>query len=118
MKRFEDLLKTNNRKKEELSFRFDVYPPEFIAFIQAMIDEMKRHKDEKGDSWKGDSFISGYGGRAMSDSFPLFSPVAEYLERLFRKAVDDYNADPTLDQLVDIANICGMIWCRGEVLRK
>ena len=93
----------------------DVYPNEFGVFFKAMVDEMKRHEGEKGDSWK-----KGIPYWRYSSMPPVYVQKHQdtYLRDLLDKAIEDYRINPKLHQLVDIANICGMLWSRGEILRS
>lgn len=92
-----------------------VYPEEFILFFKAMTDEMKRHEGEKGDSWK-----KGLPYWRYSSMPPVYVQRHQdsFLRDLLDKAVEEYRTKPKLHQLVDIANICGMLWSRGEILRS
>lgn len=80
---------------------FPCYPPEFSQFFEAMSNEMLRHKEEKGDSWKEPGFM----GQRVTTG---------WLEYLLRRCVENYEERTEPDELVDIANICAMLWLKRK----
>ena len=66
---------------------------EFMPFIEAMREEYLRHYPEKGDSWK--------------------TCDIQYLWKVLDRATQrqDYRVN-SIDHLIDIANICAMLWLR------
>jgi len=87
----------------------EVYPKEFPSFYEAMSNEMRRHHGEYGESWKDVGFNKNVGAR---QSMWEWVDMEVHLDELLKKAVDEYHKTSSYDQLVDIANICAMIWCR------
>jgi len=93
------------------------YPREFLEFFQAMSEEMLRHEPEKGYSWKDDEYVKALYERYSSmPPARIMGKTDEYLRDLLIKAVDQYFESREPHQLVDIGNICGMIWCRDTIL--
>lgn len=98
-----------------VKIELDVYPEEFIAFFKAMLDEMKRHDMEKGSTWKRGHSVP----YSRHDGFYEDQDTQDrYLGKLLSEAFADYEKTRRLDQLVDIANICAMIFCRGEIILR
>lgn len=98
-----------------MKIKLDVNPVEFIAFFKAMIDEMERHDEKKGSTWKRGQSVQF----SRSDGCYADQDVQDkYLDHLLNEAFVDYKETRRLDQLVDIANFCAMIFCRGEIILR
>lgn len=93
-----------------------IYPAEFREFFIAMVREMRYHKREKGDSWKSDEFVRFYYARYSSlPPAKVMGDTDEYLDILLEKAAAEYSETKESNQLVDVANFCGMRWVRNMV---
>ena len=75
---------------------------EFVAFFEEMISEYDRHLLAKGDSWK--------------------TIAATELQIILNEHIYNYLKPMTLaeeiEELVDIANLCGMLWHRLKELQE
>ena len=105
------MTKPDERKQTE------IYPSEFGEFFKAMVAEMKRHKKEKGDSWKKSTIVVGimyptHSNYNENHGIPNSIITDKYLQDLLEVRVKDFLRKKDKDELVDIANICGMLWCR------
>lgn len=94
--------------------------PLFQRFHEAMNQEMRRHDalGDKGDWTKPTQLIHESGG--FLDATREVDTV-ECLERALSKAIEDYYNGPESnrhDQLVDIANLCSMLWLHEEGIVK
>ena len=76
-----------------------VFPPEFQEFFETMSTEMLRHQSERGDSWK-EPMVHGY------------LDTDDYLVGILKVVATKYFKTKDVGELVDMANICGMLWCR------
>lgn len=86
---------------------------DFQPFFDAMIDEMAKHYEEKGDSWKQDEYTVGYYHRYSSmPSIPIRKPMIEFLTEALKEEFKEWEQSLDIGELVDIANFCGMIWSK------
>jgi len=73
-------------------------------FMDAMQAEYMRHYPKKGDSWREAGF-------SPSGEIYDWIDTEDYLWDRIQYLVNNY--DPAnLDELVDIANLCAMLWLR------
>lgn len=88
--------------------------PLFKWFQDAMNEEMRRHErlGDKGGDWTQPTQTVTIKG-SLGDIRKEVETVA-YLDEAFRAAVEEYFENPTQDQLVDVANLAGMLWTYGE----
>lgn len=82
---------------------------DFKPFFEAMIAEMQRHDPEKGDSWKGE-------WKSLDGEDMINYELNQKLGRCFLKYWR--RPEENLDELIDIANLCGMRWLRGSTRSK
>ena len=64
---------------------------DFAPFFKAMIAEMQRHYPEHGDSWKTCSL--------------------SHLWKVLKRVIEDVDMN-NMSHLLDVANVCGMMWLR------
>jgi len=83
---------------------------DFKPFFDAMIAEMKRHDPEEGDSWRDDKLEI----MINSPDNTISIPMDECLKMRLEHAFESYTATGSLDELVDIANLCAMLWLRHK----
>lgn len=69
---------------------------DFKPFFDAMVAEMKRHDHEFDDSWKNPALW-----------------VSNNLDNKINRCFHHYWRNESLDELIDIANLCAMRWIRG-----
>ena len=84
---------------------------EFTPFLEAMKAEYLRHYPEKGDSWKEDR---NYRDPRSSDTYPVYFNQDQYLRDLLFTCLKKYSRKKDPSELVDIANLCGMLWLRSS----
>jgi len=82
---------------------------EFTPFLEAMKAEYLRHYPEKGDSWKEDKH---YRDPRSSDAYPQYLNQDQYLRGLLSNCFRKYRKSHDPSELLDIANLCGMLWLR------
>lgn len=92
---------------------------DFKPFFDAMIKEMQRHDPKYGDSWKERGFYVSR-GRSVADP-DRWVDMDNHLKEQLKNAVGEYfegefPEDPP--QLIDIANICAMMWLRFNILEE
>ncbi len=71
-------------------------------FFEEMLGIMRSHDAEKGDSWRGPQPYVSFALRNK-----LWEEFREIIEN------EDLEDSENLHELVDLANICAMIWLRG-----
>ena len=82
---------------------------DLMPFVKAMEAEYLRHYPEKGESWKQDGRFRVPGS---SDAFPQFVGQSGYLRNVLFNCVKNYGRTRDPSELVDIANLCAMLWMR------
>ena len=86
---------------------------EFTPFIEAMKDEYLRHYPKKGDSWKNDKFWVSTGRSAFDDDhMGHWETTDSLLKDKIRDVGYKYFQSENPDELVDLANLCAMLWLR------
>ena len=110
-------------KTQDTPKRDMVFPVEFEQFFKAMSNEMCRHNKEKGASWKNKTITVGimyptHADYNLGQGIPQTMEMVGYLEELLKQCIDNFLKKNDKNELVDIANICGMLWCRKAVLAK
>ena len=73
-------------------FRKDLDNPDVWMFAMSMQATMRKHQKKKGDSWKDCDIV--------------------YLENKLVEEIEEYQKDYEPHELVDIANMCMMLWNR------
>lgn len=83
---------------------------EFMPFVEAMEAEYLRHYPEKGDSWKKDK---SYRLAGSSDAYPQYINQDGYLRGLLAHCYRKYGQTKDPSELLDMANLCAMLWLRS-----
>jgi hypothetical protein len=95
----------------------EIYPEEFAEFFKAMSAKMLKASEEKGDTWKDATAIYDIFYRYSTEP-PAYKemPMQKWLEQNLKSEVDEYFENADIEELVDIANFCAMLWCRKHFL--
>ena len=86
---------------------------DFIPFLEAMEEEYLRHYPEKGESWKTEKFWVPTGRSAFDDDhMGHWETTDSLLKRKIRDVGYKFFKSYEPDELVDLANLCAMLWIR------
>lgn len=79
-----------------------VYPKEFEDFFSAMSAKMLAKSLQYGDTWKNET-LDG-----------TDTPMGAFLHERLEGEIKEYFASGEPMELVDISNICAMLWIRAK----
>lgn len=84
---------------------------DLMLFVKAMEAEYLRHYPQKGESWKQDGkFLDPRSSKA----YPQYFNQDQYLRNAMFNCLQKYSRKHDPSELVDIANLCAMLWMRSS----
>jgi hypothetical protein len=97
-------------------FPAEIYPEEFAEFFKAMSIRMQKKRQVHGDSWKNDAIaVNAY---TFNRGFTQPISMDTFLRAHLREELEEYLEDQNPLELIDLANVCAMLWCRQKGLVK
>ena len=84
---------------------------DLMPFVKAMEAEYLRHYPQKGESWKQDG---QFRDPRSSKEYPQFFNRDQYLRDILFNCLKKYSRKKDPSELVDISNICAMLWMRSS----
>ena len=87
------------------------FESDLMPFVKAMEAEYLRHYPQKGESWKQEG---QFRLPRSSDTWPQYMDQDGYLRNAMFNCLKKYSRKHDPSELVDIANLCAMLWMRSS----